>query len=42
MDTVELLCVVHEEFGLRLTEDDFHPGQTVGGLLAAIASHLHP
>lgn len=41
MDTVELLCVVHEEFGLRLTEDDFHPGQTVGGLLSAIATHLH-
>lgn len=37
MDTVELLCVIHEEFGVRLTESDFHPDQTIGGLLAAIA-----
>ncbi len=37
MDTVELLCVVHEEFGVRLSESDFHPEQTIGGLLSAIA-----
>ena len=37
MDTVEFLCVVHEEFGVRLTESDFHPQQTIGGLLATIA-----
>ena len=37
MDTVELLCTIHEEFGVRLTESDFHPAQTVGGMLAAIA-----
>ena len=37
MDTVELLCVVHEEFGVRLAESDFHPAQTIGGLLATIA-----
>jgi acyl carrier protein len=37
MDTVELLCVVHEEFGVRLTETDFHPQQTIDGLLRAIA-----
>lgn len=37
MDTVELLCVVHEEFGVRLTEDDLHPAQTTHGLLRAIA-----
>ena len=42
MDTVELLCVIHEEFGVRLTESDFHPAQTVGGLLAAIAAQLQP
>jgi acyl carrier protein len=42
MDTVELLCVIHEEFGIRLTECDFHPAQTVGGLLAAIAAQLQP
>ena len=38
MDTVELLCVIHEEFGVRLTESEFHPAQTVGGLLDAIAT----
>jgi len=37
MDTVEFLCVVHEEFGVRLTEREFHPQQTIGGLLTAIA-----
>lgn len=37
MDTVEFLCVVHEEFGVRLTESEFHPQQTLGGLLASIA-----
>ena len=37
MDTVELLCVVHEEFGVRLTETDFHPQQTIDGLLKVIA-----
>lgn len=38
MDTVELLCVIHAEFGVRLTEAEFHPEQTIGGLLTAIAS----
>ena len=37
MDTVELLCVVHAEFGVRLTESEFHPEQTIGGLLTAIS-----
>ena len=37
LDTVELLCVIHEEFGVRLTEDEFRPDQTVDGLLAVIA-----
>jgi acyl carrier protein len=37
MDTVELLCVIHQEFGVRLTESEFHPRQTVAGLLACIA-----
>lgn len=37
MDTVELLCVIHEEFGVRLTDAEFHPEQTIGGLLAIIA-----
>ena len=41
MDTVELLCVIHEEFGVRLTEDEFRPDQTVDGLLAVIAQP-HP
>ena len=37
MDTVELLCVIHAEFGVRLTESEFHPEQTVGGLLTTIS-----
>lgn len=37
MDTVELLCVIHQEFGVRLTESDFHQGQSIEGLLSAIA-----
>jgi len=36
IDTVELLCSIHEEFGVRLTEDDITPPQTVGGLMAII------
>ncbi len=41
MDSVELLCVIHEEFGVRLTEREFHPGQTIGGLLNHIAQEAH-
>ena len=37
MDTVELLCVIHAEFGVRLTEEEFHPEQTIGGLPTAIS-----
>jgi hypothetical protein len=37
MDTVELLCVIHEEFGVRLTDADFHSQQTLGGLFQVIA-----
>jgi acyl carrier protein len=37
MDTVEFLCAVHLEFGVRLTESEFHPQQTIGGLLTTIA-----
>jgi acyl carrier protein len=36
MDTVEFLCAVHLEFGVRLTESEFHPQQTIGGLLTTI------
>jgi acyl carrier protein len=38
LDTVELLCVIHAEFGVRLTESEFHPGQTIGGLLEVISA----
>jgi acyl carrier protein len=41
MDTVELLCVIREEFGVRLTETDFHAHQTIDGLLGAIARHTN-
>ena len=40
MDTVELLCVIHAEFGVRLTEAEFHPEQTLGGLLTVIAQRI--
>jgi acyl carrier protein len=36
LDTVEFLCTVHAEFGVRLREEDFGPGQTLAGLLMAI------
>lgn len=42
LDTVELLCVIHEEFGVRLTETEFHPEQTVGGLFSVIAHRSTP
>lgn len=41
MDTVELLCVIHEEFGVRLTEADFQPETTIGQLLSAIYRNLN-
>jgi len=41
MDTVELLCVVHEEFGVRLTEREFHPQQTIDALLTHIAQRAN-
>ena len=37
MDTVELLCVIHEEFGVRLSEEEFQPQRTVAELAAIIA-----
>ena len=37
LDAVELLCVIHEEFGVRLKDSEFHPEQTVEGMLSAIA-----
>lgn len=36
IDSVELLCAVHEEFGVRLTEDQFQPHTTIGEFIAAI------
>jgi acyl carrier protein len=40
LDTVELLCVIHEEFGVRLTETDFNPAQTLQSLLTTIRKNL--
>ena len=37
LDSVELLCVIHEEFGVRLKDSEFNPEQTVDGMLTAIA-----
>jgi acyl carrier protein len=36
IDTVDFLCAVHEEFGVRLNEADFRPDQTLHGLLLSI------
>jgi len=36
--TSDVLCVIHAEFGVRLTESEFHPEQTVGGLLTVIST----
>ena len=37
METVELLCVVHEEFGVRLSEAEFQAHQPFRAVLDAIA-----
>lgn len=36
IDTVDFLCAVHEEFGVSLTESDYHPEQTIGGLIVTL------
>ena len=36
LDTVELLCVIHEEFGVGLADEDLDAGQTIGALLKNI------
>jgi hypothetical protein len=38
MDTVEFLCAIHAEFGVRLTEAEFRPQQTIRGLIAIISA----
>jgi acyl carrier protein len=38
IDTVELLCVIHEEFAVRLLESDLAPGQTLHDICAVIAA----
>lgn len=37
MDTVELLCAIHEEFNVRLTEREFLPDQRLRDLAQTIA-----
>lgn len=36
MDHVELLCAIHEEFGVRLTQGDLSPGTS----LTTLARHI--
>ena len=36
-DLVELLCLVEEEFRVRLEDEDFHRSKTVGDLVGLIA-----
>lgn len=40
MDTVELLCAIHEEFHVRLTEAEFQPDQRLGDLAETIARKI--
>ena len=40
MDTVELLCAIHEEFGVRLGEDEFQPRRRLSDLAETIAAKL--
>ncbi|HYF34877.1 MAG TPA: acyl carrier protein [Prosthecobacter sp.] len=42
MDHVELLCVIHEEFGVRLTESEFQPQLSLDHILAQVASKAKP
>jgi acyl carrier protein len=42
MDTVELLCVIHEEFGVRLTETEFQPHHQFADVLTVIAARAKP
>ena len=37
MDTVELLCAVHDEFGIALTEDEFQPQHSLRDIAETIA-----
>jgi acyl carrier protein len=39
LDTVDFLCAVHAEFGVRLTEAQFHPQQTLAGLAQFLSEH---
>jgi len=38
MDTVELLCAIHEEFNVRLTEREFQSDQRLCDLAETIAN----
>lgn len=40
MDTVELLCAIHEEFNVRLTESEFPPDQRLSDLAETIANKM--
>jgi acyl carrier protein len=37
IDTVDLLCAVHEEFDVRLAEEDFNPDLTIRDLILNLA-----
>ena len=37
IDTVDLLCAVHEEFGLRLSDDQFRPDLTLREVILNLA-----
>lgn len=42
MDTVELLCVIDEEFGVRLTEQEFLPDHRLADVLGIVAKRAGP
>lgn len=42
MDFVELLCAVHEEFGIRLKEEDLNLRETLTTLAGRICAQTQP
>lgn len=40
MDTVELLCAIHEEFNVRITETEFQPDLRLRDLAETIANKM--
>jgi acyl carrier protein len=42
MDTVELLCAIHEEFQVSLSQAEFEPDASLRDIAVLIAAKLNP